>query len=468
MALDDSLILTKYGLTQDSLQRIRAVFSRFPELALVGLLQRESDNAPLRLSLIAKESAKESAKDNSQLLYRVVGELEMLDLGYGFDVSLKEGNQIHDDVIEIYSAEKNVTIEHEIEKQSRQGEVEEAHGRVPNNEKTNKSQYQSEAQLEENLITRLTNLGYERVTVRNGDELRANLKKQLETHNKIELSDAEFALVLNHLDKGNVFQRAKTLRGRCHIPRENGVDVYVQFLNSSHWCQNEYQVTSQVTQQGKYENRYDVTLLINGLPLVQIELKRRGVELKEAFNQINRYQRHSFWSENGLFNYAQLFVISNGVNTKYYANNRHQDFKQTFFWADEKNNLVTQLDDFAEAFLEKCHVSKMISKYIVLHESDKILMVLRPYQYYAAEAIVERVKLGRAAQNKNGYIWHTTGSGKTLTSFKAAQLLCELPKVDKVMFVVDRADLDYQTTREFNSFSENCVDGTDNTRELVK
>ncbi|WP_434762520.1 type I restriction endonuclease subunit R [Vibrio fortis] len=323
---------------------------------------------------------------------------------------------------------------------------------------------QTEAQLEESLIQRLVGLGYARASINNADELHANLKRQLEIHNKIDLSHGEFNKILNHLDKGNVFQRAKTLRDRYQLTRDDGSGCYIQFMNTVHWCQNQYQVTNQVTQVGKYENRYDVTLLVNGLPLVQIELKKRGIELKEAFNQINRYQRHSFWAESGLFNYVQLFVISNGVNTKYYANNRKQDFKQTFYWADEQNNLITQLDDFADAFLEKCHVSKMISKYIVLHESDKILMVLRPYQYYAAEAIVERVMQGR----KHGYIWHTTGSGKTLTSFKAAQILTELPKVYKVVFVVDRADLDYQTTREFNHFSEGSVDGTNNTASLVK
>jgi len=230
------------------------------------------------------------------------------------------------------------------------------------------------------------------------------------------------------------------------------------------WCRNEYQVTSQVVQEGTYKNRYDVTLLINGLPLVQIELKRRGIEMKEAFNQINRYQRHSFWAGRGLFNYVQLFVISNGVNTKYYANQRKQHFKQTFFWAKPDNTLVTHLDEFADTFLEKCHVSKMICRYIVLQEADRILMVLRPYQYYAVERIVEQVKNSR----KNGYVWHTTGSGKTLTSFKAAQILTTLPKVAKVVFVVDRADLDYQTTREFNLFAEGSVDGTNNTKELVR
>lgn len=323
---------------------------------------------------------------------------------------------------------------------------------------------QSEAQLEENLVVRLTRLGYERVSLNSVQALLANLKTQLEIHNNIQLSDAEFNKIRNHLDKGNIFARAHTLRDRFQLTRDDGTSTWIQFLNREEWCQNQYQVTHQVTVEGSYKNRYDVTLLINGLPLVQIELKRRGVEIKEAFNQVNRYQRHSYWADSGLFQYVQIFVISNGVNSKYYANNRKQSFKQTFYWADEQNNLIIQLDPFADQFLEKCHVSKMISKYIVLHESDKVLMVLRPYQYYAVEAIIERVK----SSQKNGYIWHTTGSGKTLTSFKAAQILTQLPSVHKVVFVVDRADLDYQTTREFNFFSAGSVDGTHNTRALVK
>lgn len=322
---------------------------------------------------------------------------------------------------------------------------------------------QSEQELEQNLIDRLTRLGYEKVTIRNAAELTANLKTQLEKHNHTQLSHEEFKRVLNHLDKGNVFDRAERLRDKMELPRDDGSTTYLEFLNTEHWCQNQYQVTHQIAQQGSYKNRYDVTLLINGLPLVQIELKRRGLELKEAFNQINRYQRHSYSADFGLFQYVQIFIISNGVNTRYYANNRKQEFKQTFYWADSDNNLITQLDDFTNAFLEKCHLSKMICKYIVLHQSDKVLMVLRPYQYYAVEAIIERVK----DTDKNGYIWHTTGSGKTLTSFKAAQILTALPKVYKVLFVVDRADLDYQTSKEFNYFSPDCVDTTDSTQQLV-
>src|SRR5690606_10550435 len=192
---------------------------------------------------------------------------------------------------------------------------------------------------------------------------------------------------------------------------------------------------------------------------------RRGLELKEAFNQVNRYQRHSFGANAALYQYVQIFIISNGVNTKYYANNRNQSFKQTFYWTDVENKRLTNiLNGFTDAFLEPCHISKMICKYIVLNEAYKIPMVLRPYQFYAVEALIDRVK----NSNKNGYIWHTTGSGKTLTSFKASQILMNFPEVHKVVFVVDRKDLDYQTTKEFNSFSDGCIDGTDNTANLVK
>lgn len=324
---------------------------------------------------------------------------------------------------------------------------------------------QPEQILEEQLITQLTELGYGLVHLKNETEIIANLKSQLEKHNELLFSNKEFEKVLNILSKGSVFEKAKTLRARQHIIRDNGDNLYFEFINTEHWCQNQFQVTHQVAMEGKYKNRYDVTLLINGLPLVQIELKRRGLELKEAFNQINRYQRHSFGASQALFQYVQIFIISNGVNTKYYANNRYQSFKQTFFWTDIENNRLTNiLNSFTTDFLEPCHISKMICKYVVLNEANKILMVLRPYQYYAVEALVDRVMNSR----KNGYIWHTTGSGKTLTSFKASQIITGLDKIRKVIFVVDRRDLDYQTTKEFNAFSKGSVDGTDNTRQLVK
>ncbi|HRK28689.1 MAG TPA: type I restriction endonuclease subunit R [Chitinophagales bacterium] len=324
---------------------------------------------------------------------------------------------------------------------------------------------QPEQILEEHLVAQLQKLGYGLVYIKDEKELIANLKTQLEKHNNIQFSPKEFERVLNILSKGSVFEKAKTLRQKQHIVRDNGDNLYFEFVNTEHWCQNQFQVTHQVSMEGKYKNRYDVTLLINGLPLVQIELKRRGLELKEAFNQINRYQRHSFGENAALYQYVQIFIISNGVNTKYYANNRHQSFKQTFYWTDKENKRLTNIvNGFTAEFLEPCHISKMICKYIVLNETNKILMVLRPYQFYAVEALIDRVK----NTNKNGYIWHTTGSGKTLTSFKASQILMNLPQVKKVVFVVDRKDLDYQTNKEFNSFSKGCIDGTDNTRQLVK
>lgn len=324
---------------------------------------------------------------------------------------------------------------------------------------------QPEAILEENLVKQLQELGYTKVIIKDEVDLIANLKTQLEKHNNKTLTDNEFKQVLNHLSKGNIYEKAQILRDKVEYIKDDGTTGYLELINQIHWCKNQYQVAHQITMQGKYENRYDVTILINGLPLGQIELKRRGLELKEAFNQTNRYERHTFSTGSGLFNFIQLFVISNGVNTKYYANNpiKARTFKQTFFWADVDNNLITNLPEFATIFLEPCHLSKMITKYIVLNTSNT-LMVLRPYQYFATEAIVERVKNTR----KNGYIWHTTGSGKTLTSFKAAQILTNLDMVHKVVFVVDRKDLDYQTIKEFNSFSEGSIDATNNTNTLVK
>ncbi|MCU0341850.1 MAG: type I restriction endonuclease subunit R, partial [Spirosomaceae bacterium] len=328
---------------------------------------------------------------------------------------------------------------------------------------------QPESALEEQLMAQLQKMGYERVVIRNEQDLVSNLKTQLEKHNNVSLSASEFAQIINRLSSGPIFEKAKTLRAPHHFTRDNGDSLYIEFFNTAFWCQNQYQVTSQVTQEGTYKNRYDVTILVNGLPLVQIELKRRGMELKEAFNQINRYQKHSFGSSVALFQYVQLFVISTGVDTKYFANNPHQSFLQTFFWTDAANRRITNLTEFADVFLERCHLSKMMAQYIVLNETHKIPMVMRPYQYYAVEAIIERVKAGHALSPNalNGYIWHTTGSGKTLTSFKASQIIMAMPQVHKVVFVVDRKDLDYQTIQEFNAFSEGSIDGTDHTANLV-
>lgn len=329
---------------------------------------------------------------------------------------------------------------------------------------------QSEQALENNLITQLVEQGYERVVISDEPEMLSNLWQQLEKHNATEFTDTEFARILNYLENGNVFDKAEKLREKYSLVRDDGTRKNIEFINMSQWCQNEFQVTNQITQTGSYENRYDVTILINGLPLVQIELKRRGIELKEAFNQVNRYRRHSFTSGHGLFQFIQLFVISNGVNTKYYSNtvgyanaDKKESFKFTNFWADKDNNHITDLAEFTKVFLEKCHLAKMITKYMVLN-TKKELLVLRPYQYYAVESIAEKVANG----STGGYIWHTTGSGKTLTSFKASQLLIDNPEVYKVLFVVDRNDLDNQTIKEFNSFKADSVDPTDNTATLVK
>lgn len=242
---------------------------------------------------------------------------------------------------------------------------------------------QSEATLEKNLIKKLVDNGYEEVKINNENELLINFRKQLEKFNKIDLNDDEFNKILLHLEGGTVFDKAKKLRDKYLIERENDIK-YISFFNTKDWCKNVFQVTNQIIIKGKYENRYDVTILINGIPLVQIELKRRGIELKKAFNQIRRYRSHSF---HGLFDYIQIFVISNGINTKYYSNNKDLSFDYTFFWKDENNKNYSLLDDFADVFLEKCHVSKMIARYIVFNESSKSLMVLRAYQFYAVERL---------------------------------------------------------------------------------
>ena len=328
---------------------------------------------------------------------------------------------------------------------------------------------QSEAALENGLIDTLQKMNYEYVHIEEEKNLSANFKRQLEKHNKkkleelgrTEFTESEFEKILIYLEGGTRFEKAKKLRDLFPLELESGERLWVEFLNRTHWCQNEFQVSNQITVEGRKKCRYDVTILINGLPLVQIELKRRGVELKQAYNQIQRYHKTSF---HGLFDYIQLFVISNGVNTRYFANNPNSGYKFTFNWTDAANVPFNDLEKFATVFFDKCTLGKIIGKYIVLHEGDKCLMVLRPYQFYAVEKILDRVE----NSNDNGYIWHTTGAGKTLTSFKAAQLVSELDDVDKVMFVVDRHDLDTQTQAEYEAFEPGAVDSTDNTDELVK
>lgn len=328
---------------------------------------------------------------------------------------------------------------------------------------------QSEAALEAGLIEALQKMNYEYVQIEEETNLKSNFKKQLEIHNKKalaeigreHLTDGEFEKVLIHLEGGTRFEKAKKLRDLFPLETEDGQRVWLQFLNKKNWCQNEFQVSNQITVEGRKKCRYDVTILINGLPLVQIELKRRGIELKQAYNQIQRYHKTSF---HGLFDYIQIFVISNGVNTRYFANTPNLGYKFTFNWTDRSNNPFNELSLFAADFLDKCTLGKMISKYVVMHEGDKSLMVLRPYQYYAVEEIIDKVQ----NTNRNGYVWHTTGAGKTLTSFKAAQLVSELDGIDKVMFVVDRHDLDTQTQSEYDAFEPGAVDSTSDTSELTR
>lgn len=332
---------------------------------------------------------------------------------------------------------------------------------------------QSEAALENELIAQLEGMDYENVPIRDDAAMLANLRVQINKHNAKELNatggaltDEEFQHILHHLNQGNVYDRAQHLRDRYALKRQANTKLtaHIRFLDTEAWCKNEYQVTHQIKNIGARHNRYDVTILINGLPLVQIELKRRGVEIKEAFHQIERYQHDSYDAGHGLFKYVQLFIISNGVNTKYFANGVAKGrFEHTFYWTDEANHRYSNLSEFARTFLKTCHVSKMITHYMVL-ATDKSIRVLRPYQYYAVEGIVKQVE----ESANNAYIWHTTGSGKTLTSFKASQIIKLMPKVSKVLFVVDRRDLDYQTAFEFNAFEDGCVDETTNTANLVK
>lgn len=323
---------------------------------------------------------------------------------------------------------------------------------------------QSEYQLENNLINQLVQLGYERVNVHNETQMLANLKQQLERLNGIHLSAQEWQQVLNKIGNGSIFERAEILRSKLPLQLDNGDSRHIDLLAQDN---NLFQVTNQISIDPKHANqrtyRFDVTILVNGLPLVQIELKKRSMEIAEAFNQIQRYDRGAYSVGYGLFNFVQLFVVSNGVNTRYFANGT-KDIAFTFPWTDITNKRINDLTDFTTRFLNPAHLSQMLTQYMVLLKDAKALMVLRPYQIYAVQKIVERVK----TSNQYGYIWHTTGSGKTLTSFKASQIIMNMPHVEKVLFVVDRNDLDTQTAKEFNAFKPDCVDSTTNTKTLVE
>jgi len=327
--------------------------------------------------------------------------------------------------------------------------------------------YESEARLEEKMIDQLVKQCYEKVQINDVKDLENNFREQVNKHNKIELknkplSDKEFEKLMVKISGKGVYQSANELRQKQFIERDDGSKVYIELFNKNDWCKNIFQVTHQTTVEGKYVNRYDVTILINGLPLVQIELKRRGNDMKEAFNQIKRYKRHSY---TGLYKYIQLFVISNGVDTKYFVNGDQElNYGFTFYWTDVDNNRITNLEQFCVFFLDRCNIGKMIARYMIINKTDKTLMVMRPYQVYAVENIVSRA----LDTSNNGYIWHTTGSGKTITSFKTSQILALEPSINQVFFLVDRKDLDKQTLDEFNKFDPGCVDMTNQNDKLIK
>lgn len=326
--------------------------------------------------------------------------------------------------------------------------------------------YQSEAELEERLMQKLETQGYERIKLNDYDSLVNNFRKELNVLNKDslghELSDSEFKRVLNIIDSKTIYASAKQLRDQFTLELDDGKEVYMR-LFSPDPDKNHFQVANQITVVGKYVNRYDVSILINGLPIVQIELKRSGVDIKEAINQIDRYRIHSY---KGLFHYVQMYVVSNSVETRYFANTDDKRIMKslTFYWTDEANKRINKLEEFSDSFLDKARLTKMIDKYMIIKDSEKVIMAMRPYQIYATEAIVNQALFS----NKGGYVWHTTGSGKTLTSWKTAMLLSKEPSIKKVFFLVDRADLDDQTMREFNSFEDGCVDATDKTYVLAK
>ena len=341
----------------------------------------------------------------------------------------------------------------------------------------------SEYDVETKFIDRLESIGYQYAELGNYDDVLANCRKQLAAFNAVKLkeakgsasfSDAEWNRVLIHLDNHSVYESAKLLRDKYVLTLDNGKTVYLDFF-SYDTDRNIYQVAHQITMDPahkddvSYKNRYDVTVLINGLPLVQIELKRPGVEINEAINQINRYRKFSF---KGLFRYLQLFVVSNSVQTKYFCNeNEMQDGMYNpilkslvFFWTDDKNKRINTLEEFTSEFFRKAAITEMIDKFMVIKSTEPILMVMRPYQIYAVKAARRRV----LDANQNGYVFACTGSGKTLTSFKLAQLLRDEPRIDKVVFLIDRKDLDDQTVDEYNSFEKDCVDNSDSTYVLVK
>ena len=356
--------------------------------------------------------------------------------------------------------------------------------------------YQSEQALENEFIRMLEEQGYEYLNLHDSDTLVKNLRTQLEILNDYKFSDKEWDLFFNSKIANNnegIVEKTRKIQDDYIqvLERDNGTSKNIYLLDKKNIHNNRLQVINQyVENDGNYDNRYDVTVLVNGLPLVHIELKRRGVALKEAFNQINRYQRDSFWAGSGLYEYVQIFVISNGTNTKYYSNTTREShikeqsqtrnkskktsnsFEFTSYWADGNNKVISDLVDFTRTFFAKHTILNILTKYCVFTSED-LLLVMRPYQIVATERIINRINVANNYKKMGtieagGYIWHTTGSGKTLTSFKTAQLATNLEFVDKVLFVVDRKDLDYQTMKEYDRFEKGSANGNKSTRVLQK
>lgn len=329
------------------------------------------------------------------------------------------------------------------------------------------SRTQTEAQLENEMIAQLAGIGYEKVAIPDIKTLQQNFRQQLsrlneENLNGTLLSNKEFERLLLKIEGKSVYESAKILRDKQIITRDDDSTLYLQLMDTQIYKNNHLQVTHQTTVVGRYTNRYDVTVLLNGLPVVQIELKRRGLHFVESFNQIMRYRKDSY---GGLFNFLQVFVVSNGVDTKYFANSDKEPLKSLmFFWSDDRNKRITKLSDFTDSFLNPLMLQNILIKYMVINDTDKHLMVMRPYQIYAVERILHQA----IEKEENGYVWHTTGSGKTLTSFKASELLAQEEDIKKVIFLVDRKDLDSQTMEEFNKFEKDSVDRTTKTGVLVK
>lgn len=357
--------------------------------------------------------------------------------------------------------------------------------------------YQSEATLEQAFIKMLSEQGYEYININNENDLINNLRKQLELLNNYSFTDKEWDSFFKHKIANNnegIVEKTRKIQEDFvqNLIRENGTTMNISLIDRKNIHNNRLQVINQYEEDGgKYDTRYDVTILVNGLPLVHVELKRRGVAIKEAFNQINRYQRDSFWAKSGLYEYVQIFVISNGTNTKYYSNTTRfshikenegtsrkrskktsNSFEFTSFWADGNNRIIPDLVDFTRTFFAKHTILNILTRYCVF-TIEELLLVMRPYQIVATEKILNRIEVSTNYKKTGtieagGYIWHTTGSGKTLTSFKTAQLATNLPYIDKVLFVVDRKDLDYQTIKEYDRFEKGAANSNKNTAILQK